>query len=183
MKIYCSTKQLPALPFCGPHFKPHVARGLSKHYHLRFDPKLGNGEFAIFRIMFNAFQSILDTQHGIDIDLQDSMSNPMESLDDMQGDPMYFHQTMAQEDSGDFVDAVVKEVNGYVENAHWKHVPAKSVPEYTDIFPSIWYMQIKRNIFINEITKYKAGLNVHGGNQTFGENFLTPTLQSSHGLR
>ena len=81
------------------------------------------------------------------------------------------------------MDAVVKEVNGYVENAHWKHVPAKSVPEYTDIFPSIWYMQIKRNIFINEITKYKAGLNVHGGNQTFGENFLTPMLQSSNGLR
>ena len=39
--MYCNTKQFPGLSFCGPHYKPHGARGLSKHYHLRFDPKLG----------------------------------------------------------------------------------------------------------------------------------------------
>ena len=33
VKIYCNTNQFPALPFCGPHSKPHSARGLSKHYH------------------------------------------------------------------------------------------------------------------------------------------------------
>ena len=43
VKMYCDTNQLPALPFCGPHQKLRVARGLSKHYHLRFDPKLGHG--------------------------------------------------------------------------------------------------------------------------------------------
>ena len=41
--MYFNTKQFPALQFCGPHSKPHGARGLSKHYHLRFDPKIGNG--------------------------------------------------------------------------------------------------------------------------------------------
>ena len=41
--IYCNTNQFPALPFCGPHSKPHGAMGLSKNYHLRFYPKLGNG--------------------------------------------------------------------------------------------------------------------------------------------
>ena len=40
VEIYCDTNQLSELPFCGPHSKPHVARGLSKHYHLCFDPKL-----------------------------------------------------------------------------------------------------------------------------------------------
>ena len=30
-----------ALSLCGPHSKPHGARGLSKHYNFRFDPKLG----------------------------------------------------------------------------------------------------------------------------------------------
>ena len=39
VKIYCDTNQFPALPFCGPHQKPQGARGLSKHYHLRFDSK------------------------------------------------------------------------------------------------------------------------------------------------
>ena len=48
--MYCSKNQLPALPFCGPHSKPHGERGLSKHYHLSFDPKLGNGICAILRI-------------------------------------------------------------------------------------------------------------------------------------
>ena len=50
MKIYCNTNQFPELPFCGPHSKPHGARGMSKHYHLRFDPKLAMRECAISRI-------------------------------------------------------------------------------------------------------------------------------------
>ena len=45
MKIYCIT-----LSFCGPNSKPHVASGLSKHDHLRFDPKLGIGISVILRI-------------------------------------------------------------------------------------------------------------------------------------
>ena len=53
---------------------------------------------------------------------------------------MYFHQSMAQEDSGGFVEAVVKEVNGHIDNAHWKLVPTESVPEDTDILPSVWSM-------------------------------------------
>ena len=94
--MYLNTNQFPALPFCGPRYKPHGERGLSKHYHLRFDPKLGNGVCAIRRIMFNALQSTFETQHDIDLELQDSMSNPMTFLDEMQGDTMYFHQEMYQ---------------------------------------------------------------------------------------
>ena len=47
VEIYCDTNQFPALSFCGPHPKLCGARGLSKHYHLRFDPKLGHGICAI----------------------------------------------------------------------------------------------------------------------------------------
>ena len=50
VKMYCNTNQFPAIPLCVPHSKPHGARGLSKHYHLRFDPKLGMGVCEIFRI-------------------------------------------------------------------------------------------------------------------------------------
>ena len=48
--MYCNTNQFPELPICVPYSKPHGARGLSKHYHLRFDPKLGMGVCAIHRI-------------------------------------------------------------------------------------------------------------------------------------
>ena len=51
MKIYCNTSQFQELSFCGPHSKPHGARGLSKHYNLRFDPKIGMGICAISRTM------------------------------------------------------------------------------------------------------------------------------------
>ena len=50
--MYCNTNQFPELLFSGPHSKPHGTRGLSKHYHLRFDPKLGIGVHVIRRIPF-----------------------------------------------------------------------------------------------------------------------------------
>ena len=50
VKMYCNTNQFPTLSFCGPHSKPHGARGLGKHYHLRFYPKLGMGKCAILCI-------------------------------------------------------------------------------------------------------------------------------------
>ena len=43
VKMYCDTNQLPTLPFCGSHPKPHGSRGMGKKYHLRFDPNLGHG--------------------------------------------------------------------------------------------------------------------------------------------
>ena len=50
VKMYCETNQLPSLPFCGPHPKPHGARGLSKYYCLCFDPKLGHGICTILHV-------------------------------------------------------------------------------------------------------------------------------------
>ena len=48
--MYCNIIQFPELPSCGPHFKPHGAKGLSKYYCLRFDPKLGMVICIILRI-------------------------------------------------------------------------------------------------------------------------------------
>ena len=61
--MYCNTNQLPALTCCVPHSKPHGARGLIKHYHLRFDPKLGMCICAICRIPCACVEctSMLDT--------------------------------------------------------------------------------------------------------------------------
>ena len=62
VKMYCNTNQSSELPFCGPHSKPHGARGLSNHYHLLFDQKPGNGICAILCILCAcvACTSILD---------------------------------------------------------------------------------------------------------------------------
>ena len=50
VKMCCNTTQFPELSFSRSYSKPHGARRLSKHYHLRFDPKLGMGVYAILRI-------------------------------------------------------------------------------------------------------------------------------------
>ena len=50
VRMYCNTNQFPELPFCGTHSKPNGTRGLSKNYHLCFDPKIGNGVCEILRI-------------------------------------------------------------------------------------------------------------------------------------
>ena len=50
VKIYCNTNKFLELSFCGSHYKPHGARGLSKNYNLVFDPKIGNGVYAILCI-------------------------------------------------------------------------------------------------------------------------------------
>ena len=62
MKMYCNTNKLPELLFCDPHSKPHGARGLMKHYHLRFDPKLCMGVCEILHIPYAcvACKSMLD---------------------------------------------------------------------------------------------------------------------------
>ena len=51
VKMYCDTNQFLALPFFVPHPKPYRARGLDKHYHFHFDPKLCHGICAILRIL------------------------------------------------------------------------------------------------------------------------------------
>ena len=50
MKMYCNKNQFPELSFCGLHSNSHGARGLSKHYNLRFYLKLGIDICAIIRI-------------------------------------------------------------------------------------------------------------------------------------
>ena len=40
MEIYCSKNQFSELQFIGTHKQPHGIRGLVKHYHIIFYPKL-----------------------------------------------------------------------------------------------------------------------------------------------
>ena len=50
VKCFCNANQFPLLTLRGPNKKPHGIRGLSKHYHMQFDPKMGHGICAICHI-------------------------------------------------------------------------------------------------------------------------------------
>jgi hypothetical protein len=90
----------------------------------------------------------------------------------MMGDVMYLHQALRQPDSNEFiVESVIKEVNSHVDNNHWKLIPRTEVPEGTEVVPSVWAMQCKRDLTTGKVTKHKARLNLHGGKQEFGTNY------------
>ena len=84
---------------------------------------------------------------------------------EMMCDIMYFSQALKQPDASNFVQAVVKEVNGHVTNKYWEHIKHSDVPKNVEIVPLLWIMHCKCNLATSEITRYKARLNIHGVKQ------------------
>ena len=58
MQIYFATNQFIELKFLGPHNKQHGVRGLGKHSHMCFDPKLVHGICVIHSITYMCTQCI-----------------------------------------------------------------------------------------------------------------------------
>jgi hypothetical protein len=113
-----------------------------------------------------------DLFHDQHLALQERMQNHIAFHAEMMGDIMYYHKALQQPDAKQFADAVVKEVNGHVDNNHWRLIKQDDVPEDAQVVPSVWSMRRKRNLTTNEITKHKARLNLHGGKQFFGMNYF-----------
>jgi hypothetical protein len=107
------------------------------------------------------------------LDLQDRIRHPIAFFAEMMGDIMYLHQALCRPDAREFVEAVIKEVNGHINNDHWKLIPHTEVPEGTEVVPSVWAMQCKQDLTTGKVTKHKARLNLHGGKQEFGSNYYT----------
>ncbi len=84
-----------------------------------------------------------DCLHDNHLDLQDHMRHPIAFLAEMMGDIMYLHKALHQPDAREFLEAVIKEVNGHINNNHWKLIPRTEVPEGTEVVPSVWEMQCK----------------------------------------
>ena len=57
-------------------------------------------------------------RHEAELQLQGRLCNPIALYAEMMGDIIYFHQALKQPDARNIVQAVVKKVNGYVENKH-----------------------------------------------------------------
>ncbi len=108
-----------------------------------------------------------DLFHDQHLELQERMRNPIAFHAGMMGDIMYFQQALQQPDAEHFIKAVIKEVNGHIDNNHWALVKWDTVPDDVQIVPSVWSMRRKRNLTTNEIKSHKARLNLHGGMNYF----------------
>ncbi len=114
-------------------------------------------------------KDLFNDQH---LKLQECMRNPIAFHAKMMGDVMYFQQALQQPDAEHFIKAVIKEVNGHIDNNHWALVKQDRVPDDVQIVPSIWSMRRKRDLTANEIKSHKACLNLHGGKQVYGMNYF-----------
>ena len=96
------------------------------------------------------------------------MHNPIAFKATSDPDTLYFHQAMSAHDWHNFVDAIVKKINGHAEKNHWELVPLREVPKGTDILDSVWAFKQKCKNKTREVYKHKAWLNIHGGQQEYG---------------
>jgi histone deacetylase 1/2 len=79
-------------------------------------------------------------------------------------------EMLKQEDSNDFVVAMVKEVEDHEKRDHWTLIPRSTMPEGTKTILSIWSFKRKR-FPDGRVLKHKARLCAHGGMQTWGVNY------------
>jgi hypothetical protein len=64
-------------------------------------------------------ETVEDLFHDTHLELQERMRNPIAFHVEMMGDIMYLQQAIRQSDAKEFVQAVVKEVNGHVDSNNW----------------------------------------------------------------
>jgi hypothetical protein len=99
-----------------------------------------------------------DLFHDAHLELQERMRNPIAFHAEMMGDIMYLQQALRQHDAKEFVQAVVKEINGHVDCDNWTLKKRSKVPDDVQIVPSVWSMRRKRDLTTNEIKLHKARL-------------------------
>jgi hypothetical protein len=92
-----------------------------------------------------AYQSTLsetneDLFHDAYLELQERMQNPIAFHTEMMGDILYLQQALRQPDAKEFMQAVIKEVNGHADCKNWTLKKISKVPEDVQIIPSVWSM-------------------------------------------
>jgi hypothetical protein len=106
-----------------------------------------------------------------DYESTDKMSDPIAFTASSSPDILNFKQAMQADDSKQFVHAMGEEIEAHTENGHWELIRKDDVPSGQDILPAVWAFRRKRKIATQEVYKWKARLNLHGGRQTYGVNY------------
>ena len=118
-----------------------------------------------------AYSSYYDTHHEDDYRIQDAMVDHIAFSASSNKDTMYYHQAIREPDARQFIIAMVDELNEHISRGHWSLIPMSQVPPHTRILDSVWSMKRKREIISRRVYKWKARLNVHGGQQEKGVNY------------
>ena len=103
--------------------------------------------------------------------IQKSMENPMAFAATTNPDILYWDQAMKAPDRDKFIESVPIELDGHEKMGNYEPVPLNEVPAGTRLLDMVWSMRRKRKIKTQEVYKWKAQLNVHGGQQVHGVHY------------
>jgi hypothetical protein len=109
--------------------------------------------------------------HDGGYDIQNDMEDPIAFAASSNPDIMYLNDAIQAPDSNKFREAMADEVNSHTNMKHWTIIKRSSLPAGTEVLPAVWAMRRKRRIATQEVYKWKARLNVHGGKQTKFVNY------------
>jgi uncharacterized protein (DUF486 family) len=103
--------------------------------------------------------------------IADKMADPIAFLAKTDPDTLYYHQAMKAPDAKEFQQAMQGQVGHHCNNKHWEVRKRSQVQEGVKVLDSVLAMRRKRRIETKEIYKWKARLNIHGGQQEYGINY------------
>ena len=103
--------------------------------------------------------------------IQKSLENPLAFAASDNPDILYWDQAMKAPDRAQFVEAVGTELEGHEKMGNYEPIPLSQVPKGTKLIDMVWSMRHKRRIKTQEVYKWKARLNVHGGQQEHGVHY------------
>ena len=112
-----------------------------------------------------ACSSYYDAHHEEDYRIQDEIQDPISFATRSDSDTMYYYQAIRQPDRKQFINAMADKLNEHIRRGHWSLIPVSSIPPNTRILDSVWSIKRKREIITHRIHKWKARLNLHGGQQ------------------
>ena len=78
---------------------------------------------------------------------------------------------MNAHDRDKFLEAVSVELDGHGRMGNYEPISNDKVPNGTKLLDMVWSMRCKRRINTQEVYKWKARLNVHGGQQEHGVHY------------
>ena len=86
-------------------------------------------------------------------------------------DILYWDQAMKAHDRDKFIETVGIELDGLGKKGNYEPILIHGLPKGTKLIDMVWSMRRKRGINTQEVYKWKARLNVHGGQQEHGMHY------------
>ena len=102
---------------------------------------------------------------------QKAMEDPIAFAASTNPDILYWDQAMKAPDRDKFLEAVKVELDGHEQMGNYEPIPIDEVPKGMKLLDMVWSMRRKRRIKTQEVYKWKARLNVHGGQQEHGVHY------------